>query len=107
MGRNFYWETVRKAIKVFSFNIAVIVIGVVLYNSNTNIYSKAIVEQTSEWNGYPIKDILEIPVNSTGGCPSGYENLDFSFLGTRTFCPRSFGDHYIGTCRRRSYTYTV
>ena len=63
MGQNFYWETVRKGIKVFSFNIAVIVIGVVLYNSNTNIYSKAIVEQTSEWNRYPIKEILEIPVN--------------------------------------------
>jgi hypothetical protein len=36
------WDLVRKAIKVFTLNIAVIVIGVVLLYGNTSVYIGAV-----------------------------------------------------------------
>ena len=80
MASNYGWDTCRKAIKVFTFNIAVVVIGVVLYKSSTSVYSSAIIEQTKEWSQYPIKEIMEVPVNGVGGgCPSGYEVETYLF----------------------------
>jgi hypothetical protein len=36
------WDVVRKTIKIFTLNIAVLVIGVVLLYSNTSVYIGAV-----------------------------------------------------------------
>ncbi len=100
-------HTIRKAIKVFTVNIAIIVIGVILYANDLSVYSGVMFEETSEWERFPIKEVLDVPRSTDSGCPIGYEMERVSFLGTRTLCAKNLGSYFVGKCTKNSGGTTI
>lgn len=92
---------------MFTVNIAIIVIGIVLYNNDTSVYSGVMFEETSEWSRFPIKEVLDVPKSTDTGCPIGYEMERISFLGTRTLCAKNLGSYYVGKCSKTSGGTTI
>ena len=88
-------------------NIAIIVIGIVLYNNDTSVYSGVMFEETSEWARFPIKEVLDVPKSTETGCPIGYEMERVSFMGTRTLCAKNLGSYYVGKCSKTSGGTTI
>ena len=92
---------------MFTVNIAIVVIGIVLYNNDTSVYSGVMFEETSEWERFPIKEVLDVPKSNETGCPIGYEMERVSFLGTRTLCAKNLGSYYVGKCSKTSGGTTI
>ena len=99
-------HTIRKVIKVFTVNIAIIVIGVVLYTNDTPTYSGVMFEETAEWERFPIKEVIDVP-RTEPGCPPDYEMETVSFLGTRTLCAKNLGSYFVGKCTKTSSGTTI
>ena len=82
-----------------TFNIAFLVVGIVLYLGSTSQYGEVIKQETNEWSRGPIVDITA--VGSGQQCPSGFETVTGTFYGTQTYCDRYFGSYYLGSCTKK------
>ncbi len=99
MGSNrgvpFFWS---KCLLSCCFNIAILVIGIVLYLGDTSQYGQVIDYEMSEWNLKAIEDVIAVEANV---CPESYNKVSGWFYGTETIC-RKLGDYYfLGPCGRR------
>lgn len=82
-----------------TFNIAFLVIGIVLYRGSTSQFGEVIKQETTEWSRGPIVDITSVASGSA--CPANYETVTGTFYGTQTYCDRYFGSYYLGTCTKK------
>lgn len=93
-------------LNIVTFGVGFLVIGCVLYMTETATYAGIIYQETSEWDTYPIKEIVNIAanVNKTvlpgDECPNGYELLSYNFQGTNDLCVKPTGEYTKGKCRR-------
>jgi hypothetical protein len=84
---------------VFTFNVAVLVIGIVLYLTSTSRYAAVITSETAEWSNPPIINVTSASMFNASQCPSGYELVTVDFPGTNDLCSK--GTSYsIGRCGR-------
>lgn len=90
-----------------TFNVAWLVIGIVLWKGGTSQYGQVIENESLEWNKGAIVD-LQTAYSST--CPSGYISLSGIFPGTKTYCSKSSfltSTYTLGSCGKKSKGYTV
>lgn len=75
-----------------TFNVAFLVLGILLFKSDTGHYGPVLAYETAEWNQGPIINITA--VNSKQSCPYGFETVTGTFYGTETYCEPRFSDNY-------------
>jgi len=109
----FVKHNLLKGLNMLTLGLGFLVIGVVLYNSETATYAGIIFQETSEWGDYPIREILNVTANSNKTmmpgeeCPIGYNLLTFAFQGTNNICVKSNGEYTIGNCKKNSKRETL
>jgi hypothetical protein len=85
------------------FNIAFLVIGILLYKSVSSGYGKTIKSISDDWSNNAVADVMQ---SGSGGCPVGYQAVSAKFYGTETIC-NNYGFYYrIGTCGKKESGYT-
>lgn len=98
-----YWCS--RCISCMTFNMAFLVVGIVIYNLDTSIYGHVIKLETAEWDKGGIVDMISITNN--GSCPWDYETILGKFPGTSNYCKRVIGVDTVGECPRKTSGYTV
>lgn len=95
-----YWCT--RCINVITFNVGILVIGIIMYSSDTNTYGQVITAETEEWDKGAIVDLKGILDSQS--CPSDYsEDITGVFPGTQTYCHYIIGGgNTIGKCPDKS-----
>lgn len=98
-GRQCLYLSIQCA-NVFTFNVAVLVIGIVLYLTSTSRYAAVITSETAEWSKPPIINVTSASMFNTSQCPSGYELTTVDFPGTNDVCAKQ-SSYSLGRCGRR------
>ena len=94
-----------KCCTFLTFNLAFLVIGIVMYSSDSVNYGEVIWMETRQWDKGAIVDLLSTQDSS---CPSGYEAVMGTFPGTSDYCRRPIGfADSLGKCAKKSGGYTV
>jgi hypothetical protein len=83
------------------FNVSFLVIGILMYNSDGEIYENVIKYETQEWSKYAI---IDITYSNNSSCPDDYNMVTAKFYGLKQICRR--GDIYkLGPCRSEDKGY--
>jgi hypothetical protein len=89
-----------------SFNLAFLVIGILVGNGSSQLYGAVIEYETREWSKPPIVDLLAVNASQVQSCPDGYEMVAGRFFGTKDYC-QYFTSYNVGRCKRKQGLYTV
>ena len=99
-AKTFFPYAVANCVCLLTFNIAFLVIGIVLWKGDTSQFGQIIKQETQEWNTGAIVDMKAIVPGQL--CPSGYEAVTGTFYGTQNYCSRLFNNNFVGSCSKRS-----
>ena len=89
---------VGKCCLFLTFNLAYLVIGILLSSGSTNTYGPVVENETNEWSKPPIIDIIAV---NTTTCPFEYEMVSGTFFGTKNYCNYRSGIYTVGGCKRK------
>ena len=92
-----------KCATLFTVNVAFLVIGIVMYYSDSANYGEVIWMETRQWNKGAIIDLIS---TTNSSCPSWSEEVTGTFPGTSDYCHRPTYNT-LGKCRKKSTGYTV
>lgn len=73
-----FW--VIRCVNCLTFNVAFLVIGIVLWKGDISEYGQVIEYETKEWSDGPIIDIQS--VSGTQACPGDFKKVSGTFWGT-------------------------
>jgi hypothetical protein len=99
MGENYLCTYIcGKCCLLITFNIAYLVIGILVSGGSTNKYGIVVANETNEWNKPPVIDMIAV---NTTTCPEEYEMVSGVFFGTKNYCKYYTGGYRVGSCRKK------
>ena len=79
--------------------VSVIVISIIVSNTDMGTYGEVVYAETKEWEEFAILDLA----TTDGACPSGYDPQVSLYPGTQTICQGTLTYSY-GRCKTNSKT---
>src|SRR4051794_7825875 len=73
----------KECASICFLTLAVFIIAVMVYYSDTSVYGDVIYSETDEWSK---KGVVDIITTADGVCPAQYEVMQGLFFGTETIC---------------------
>ena len=99
MGENYLCTFIfGKCCLFLTFNLAYLVIGILLSGGSSRHYGIILANETNEWSKSPVIDLIAI---NTTTCPEEYEIVSGIFFGTKYYCKNKTGGYTVGSCRKR------
>ena len=99
MGENYLCTFIfGKCCLFLTFNLAYLVIGILLSGGSSRHYGIILANETNEWSKSPVIDLIAI---NTTTCPEEYEIVSGIFFGTKNYCKNKTGGYTVGSCRKR------
>ena len=91
-----------RCILCLTFELGLLIIGILFWVNGTSQYGMAIKYETEEWSKGPVMDII-LQNNSTE-CPAKYERINGMFYGTDRVCKNNGIALSAGKCTDKGST---